>query len=451
MTGQTPRLAAALLVLAGGLSDVMRAQQPWPSFRGPGSSGRSADGSPPIAWTVGQALEASRHVAWRTAIPGLGHSSPIVWGERVYLTSAVAADDASRTIAIGDLDTAGYDAARDLVPHRWQLIALDRRSGRVVWTRTAHEGVPRVKRHVKASHASATPATDGRTIVALMGSEGLFAFDMTGTQLWRKDLGVLDVGLTTDPAFQWGPGSSPLIVGDRVIVQNDRQQDSFVAAFDLKTGAEAWRSPRDETPAWSTPIVHVSPARTTVVTSSSRYIRGLDAATGREVWRVPDPEGEVKVSTPVLAGELAIVSGGFPPAARPIYAIRVHDGSVAWRQERGSPYTTTPIVVGDLLYVLTDNGILSAYRAATGERIYQHRLPPVGGTYSASPVAGGGRLYFASEDGKVFVVRAGPTYALLASNDMNALCFATPAISGSLLIVRTATAVLALADSASRP
>jgi outer membrane protein assembly factor BamB len=344
------------------------------------------------------------------------------------------------------VDAAGIDAAADLAAHQWQLLALDRATGKVLWTRTAHQGVPRVKRHVKGSHASATPATNGSVIVALLGSEGLFAFDMQGTLLWRQDLGVLDVGLRDDPAYQWGPASSPVIAGDRVIVQNDRQQDSFLAAFELQTGAPAWRSARDELPSWSTPIVHRSGPRTTVVTNSPRFIRGHDAATGRELWRVEDPEGEVKVSTPTLAGDLVIVTGGYPPAGRPIYAIRVADGSIAWRHERGSPYTSTPIVVDGLLYVVTDNGILSVYRADSGERLYQQRLPAAGGSYSASPVSAGGRVYFTSEDGSVFVVRAGRTYALLASNEMDALCFATPAISGDLLLVRTATDLFALAE-----
>jgi outer membrane protein assembly factor BamB len=451
MQGQTVHsrlLAVSVLVTAliPAPASPQAGPPPWPSFRGPDASGVAADGRPPVSWSLASRREGDRHVVWRTAVPGLGPSSPIVWGDRVYLTTAVAPGAAARSLRTGDVDAAGIDAAADLAAHQWQLLALDRATGKVLWTRTAHQGVPRVKRHVKGSHASATPATNGSVIVALLGSEGLFAFDMQGTLLWRQDLGVLDVGLRDDPAYQWGPASSPVIAGDRVIVQNDRQQDSFLAAFELQTGAPAWRSARDELPSWSTPIVHRSGPRTTVVTNSPRFIRGHDAATGRELWRVEDPEGEVKVSTPTLAGDLVIVTGGYPPAGRPIYAIRVADGSIAWRHERGSPYTSTPIVVDGLLYVVTDNGILSVYRADSGERLYQQRLPAAGGSYSASPVSAGGRVYFTSEDGSVFVVRAGRTYALLASNEMDALCFATPAISGDLLLVRTATDLFALAE-----
>jgi outer membrane protein assembly factor BamB len=424
-----PLVPAFVLVVCTGLS-----AQDWPSFRGPRGSGVSLTATPPATWNV----STSANVAWRTPIAGLGHSSPIVWGDRIYVTTAVSDVAASRSLKLGDSDQTGIDAAKDMVPHRWQLMALDRLSGKVLWTQSVHQGIPRVKRHVKASHASATPATNGKIIVALFGSEGLFAFDPSGKELWRQDLGVMSVGLADDPTYEWGPASSPVIHGNVVIVQNDRYRDSFLIAFDLPTGKEIWRSGRDELPAWTTPLVHEGGGQQpTIVTNSPRFIRGHDLGTGRERWRLQDPEGEVKVSTPVAAGDLAIVTGGYPAAGRPIYAIRVSDGSLAWRVDRGSPYTSTPLVHEGLLYIVTDNGILSAYQVSDGQRVYQQRLSPGAGGFSASPVAAGGRLYLASEDGKVFVVRTGRTFELLAANDMNEVCMATPALSGDLLLVRT--------------
>ncbi len=434
------RLLLASLVIA--LAVAPASAQNWPSFRGPSASGVSTVGHPPTSWDVTSA----RNVVWKAPIPGLGHSSPVVWGDRVFVTTAVAPGSAAASVALGDVDRAGTDPAKDLVPHQWQLHAIDTTSGRIVWSRTVHDGVPRAKRHVKSSHASATPTTNGRYVVALFGSEGLYAFDMAGKQLWRQDLGVLSVGLADDPTYEWGPASSPIIHGDLVIVQNDRYKDSALIAFDLATGRERWRSPREELPAWSTPTIHAAAGRTTVITNSPRFIRGHDAATGRELWRLQDPAGEVKVSTPIVVGDLIIVTGGYPPAGRPIYALRVADGSVAWRLERGSPYTTTPIVYDGLLYALTDNGILSAYRTASGERVYQQRLARDAGSFSASPVAADSRLYFTSEDGQVYVVAAGPAFRLLATNEMGELCMATPAISGDLLIVRTRTALVALRE-----
>jgi outer membrane protein assembly factor BamB len=444
----THRLVTLFILLTGTLyaqSGVRESAEAWPQFRGPQGAGTSSTAQPPLSWNVGN----STNIAWRTRIPGLSHSSPIVWGDRVYLTTAIGAGAAADTVALGDSDRAGIDPAPDNVVHRWQLMALDRASGRMIWTRTVHEGVPRVKRHVKSTHASATPATNGRVIVAMFGSEGLVAFDVNGLELWRKDLGALAVGLADDPAYEWGPASSPVIAGDEVIVQNDRYRDSFLAAYDLLTGKERWRAPREERPSWSTPLVHVRAGLSAIVAVSPLFVRGHDLATGRELWRLPDPDGQVKVSTPIAAGDLAIVTGGWPAAARPITAVRVRDGAQVWRLDRGSPYTTTPIVYDDLLYVVTDNGILSAYQVADGSRVYQSRLSPAAGSFSASPVAAAGRLYFTSEDGQVIVVRAGRTFQVLATNDMNDVCMATPALSGDLLLIRTKTQLYALRNQLS--
>jgi outer membrane protein assembly factor BamB len=432
----------ASLALALLLAAAPAAAQNWPAFRGPDASGVAAAARPPSTWDAAT----SRNVAWKTAIPGLAHSSPIVWGDRVYVTTAIAASGAV-SVAKG---AAGIDSAADMVSHTWRLIALDRASGRIAWDREVHRGTPRLKRHVKASHASATPSTNGRVIVALFGSEGLFCFDMNGALQWRQDLGLMDVGLVDDPSYQWGPASSPTIFENMVIVQNDRHKDAFVAAFDLATGKQLWRTPHDEYPSWATPAIARSGSRTEIVTNGGKFIRGFDPKTGRELWRLSDNLTQVKVPTPVVAGDTVIVTGGYPSGGRPIYAIRLGGSgeltpkSLAWSTERGSPYTGTPLVYDGLLYVCTDNGILSAYDAKTGERIYQQRVGPGSSGFSASPVAADGRLYLASEDGDIFVVRAGRTYELLATNRMGEVTMATPALSGNLLIVRTQTQLVGI-------
>lgn len=417
----------------------------WPQFRGRDASGVAAGASaPPVSWS----LEPAKGIGWRAALPGLAHSSPIVWGGRVYVTTAVAAEG-KPGVVVGDVSKSGIDPARDTGRHTWRLMALDAQSGKVVWDTVAHEGVPRMKRHVKASHASATPATDGRFIVALMGSEGLFAFDMNGNQKWRADLGVLDVGLVDDPTMQWGPASSPVIFGDMVIVQNNRHRDSFLAAYDLATGKPLWQSKHEDYPSWATPAIVHAGGRTQIVTNAGQFIRGFDPKTGRELWRLSDNRTQVKVPSPIVAGDLVIVTGGYPPGGRPIYAIRpdgtgeLTEKALAWKTDRGAPYTGTPILYQGILYALTDNGILSAYEPKTGERIYQQRVAG-GAGFSASPVAANGRLYLASEDGDVHVVKAGRAYELLASNRMGEPLMATPAISGNTMFIRTLTSLVAV-------
>jgi outer membrane protein assembly factor BamB len=438
------RSLAASLIVSGALPLALAtaaAAQQWPSFRGADASGVDAAGQPPLTWDVA----AGTNVAWRTPIPGLGHSSPVVWDDRIFVTSAVplpgpageAGANADGTVILQKVGSIPTNTR-----HAWRLYCLDRTTGRVLWERTAHEGMPRVKRHAKASQASATPVTDGRHVVAMMGSEGLYAFDMQGTPLWTKDLGRLDVGYVDDKNEEWGPGSSPVIHDGLVIVQNDRHADSYVIAFDVRTGQEKWRVGRDEMPSWATPLVHRG-TRTTIVTNSPKAIRGHDAATGKELWQVADGT-QVKVPTPVVFEDLVIVTGGWPPGGRPIFAIKAATGEIAWKLDRGSPYTTTPVVYQGVLYVCVDNGVLSAYDARTGRRHYQRRIANDAGGFSGSPVAAAGRIYLPSEDGVMFVVRAGRRFELLARNDMREMLLATPAVVGDLMLVRTRTHLVAL-------
>jgi outer membrane protein assembly factor BamB len=442
--GLTPERLTSCFILGVAVAGLEAQTANWPAFRGANTAGISST-AVPTSWD----LASSRNVAWKTPIPGLAHSSPIVWGDRIYVTTAVAASGRPG-VKTGDVEKSGIDSATDTGPHTWRLIAVDRQSGKIVWDRAIYQGVPRMKRHVKASHASATPATNGQVIVALIGSEGLFCFDMNGNLRWRTDLGVMDVGLVDDPSYQWGPASSPVIFGDRVIVQNDRHKDSFLAAYDLATGKEVWRTTHDEYPSWATPLIVRMDARTELVTSAGKYIRGFDPETGRELWRLPDENTQVKVPSPVAAGDLVIVTGGYPPGQRPIYAIRPGGSGtltkqvLAWRTDRGAPYTGTPLVHQGIVYVCTDNGILSAYDAPSGERIYQQRVSTEAGGFSASPIAAGDRIYLASEEGDVFVLQAGREFKLLATNRMGEVTMATPAATGNTLIVRTQTQLVGI-------
>ncbi len=427
------------------------AQQHWPSFRGPFASG-VADGLPtPTSWSV----EKSQNLKWKTAIPGLAHSSPIVWGDRVFITTAISSDPKSffRHGLYGDVDS-----AKDESKHTWKVYALDKKTGKIVWERTSYEGVPKIKRHIKASHASSTPATDGRHVVAFFGSEGLYCYDVNGKLLWKQDLGVLDSGWFFDPDYQWGTASSPIIYKNQVIVQVDIQKDSFIAAYDIKTGKRVWMTPREEIPSWGTPTVYEGKGRAELVTNATRAIRGYDPATGKELWKlVGNPE--VTATTPIFGHDLIFVVNSYRPN-QPIYAIKpgatgdisLKDGKesneyVAWSKQRGGSYMPTPLIYGDYLYICSNNGTLSCYNAKTGERLYQERIGGKGGSYSASPVAGDGKLYFSSEDGDVFVVKAGPKYELLSTNPMGEVLMATPALSDGMIIVRGQHHVFGISES----
>jgi outer membrane protein assembly factor BamB len=441
-------LVRIVLVLIGvfAIASASFAQH-WPRFRGPAGSGVAESQPLRTEWDAAS----GRGILWKTPVPGLGHSSPVVWGDRVFITAAISAAPQGHY----NPKDSGIDPSRDVAVHEWRVIALDKNTGRIVWSHAAHRGVPKVKRHVKATQANASPVTDGRFVVVSFGSEGLYTFDMNGKLLWQRDLGILDPGYAGQPDLQWGFATSPIIHGDLVILQCDIQKNSFIAAFNLKDGMPAWRTSRDEIPAWSTPVIYQGNTRTQLVTSGSLYYRGYDPLTGKELWRLRD-DTQVKVPSPVIANDLFFLSGG-NPRGRDFYAVRPtatgdisigaaqeRGAHVAWRKTRGSPYTPTPIVYDSLLYVCNDNGVLTVYDAATGAQVYTHRIGTTNSTFSASPVAGRGHLYFSSEDGEVFVVKAGRVYELVATNRMGEALMATPAISDGMLIVRGQQHVLAV-------
>ena len=407
----------------------------------------------PVTWNA----PAGQNVLWKAPIEGLAVSSPIVWGDRVFVSTAVSSDPTAtfRHGLYGDVEP-----SKDVSKHTWHLVALDKRTGTVLWDRVAHEGTPKTKRHPKSSQASPTPVTDGRHVVVSFGSEGLYAYDVEGKQLWKQDLGVLNAGWFYDPDYEWGIGSSPIIWNDLVIVQCDIQKQSFVAAFDVKTGKPVWRTSRDEIPSWATPTIYQDASHAELVTQGTNFIRGYDPKTGTELWRLSG-NSEVTVPTPIVTKDLIVVTNGYR-GVQPIFAIKpgakgdislkgeaTKSEAIAWSSKRGGPYIPTPVIYGDYLYVCLNNGVLAAYDLQTGERAYQERLGGKGGAFSASPVAGDGKIYLASEDGDVFVVKAGPTYELLATNPMGEVLMASPAISDGLLIVRGLKNLYAIGAAAS--
>ena len=445
-----PLAATGLCVLsltAGAAVEPPSPSRDWPQFRGIGARGVSEGAAPPVTWSVPE----GRGIRWRTPIPGLGHSSPVVWGDLVCVTTAISGrpDPQLKVGLYGDIEPVLDDTV-----HTWKVYCVDRATGRVRWERTAAQGVPKVKRHPKATQANSTPATDGRVLIAMFGSEGLYAYELaTGKPLWKKDLGVLDSGFFMVPEAQWGFASSPIVHEDRVIVQADVQKGSFLAAFDLRDGREIWRTERQDVPTWSTPTVHRARGSAQVVVNGWKHIGGYDLGTGRELWRLTGG-GDIPVPTPVVADELIYITNAHGRQA-PIYAIRTNargdlttpEGEaspyLAWSQTREGAYMQTPLVYDGLLYNCRDNGVLSVYDAKTGKRHYQQRLGE-GSGFTASPVAAGGRVYFTSEDGDVFVVKAGTAFERLSRNAMGEVCMATPAVSDGVLIFRTRSHLIAV-------
>ena len=412
----------------------------WPMFRGPEHSGVADHEKLPQTWDAASGA----NIRWKTPIPGLAHSSPIVWGDRVFVTTAVSSRGEAkfRPGLYGD-----GDASDDRSSHQWRVYALDKKTGKIVWEKVAFEGEPREKRHIKSTYASSTPATDGRYVVAWFGSQGVFAYDMNGRLAWKKDLGHLNLGAYDVKDYEWGTASSPIIYKDLVIVQADTQEESFVMAINIKNGETVWKTARKELPSWATPAIVPAASGVELVTNAPNAIRGYDPASGKELWSLT-PSSKITAPTPVYSGNLILVASGRRPE-QPVYAIRAgargdislpegktSSDAVAWSKLRAGPYMPTPLIYQGYVYTLQNAGIMDCYELETGKEVYKERIPHQGSGFSGSPVASDGRIFLPSEDGDVFVVRAGPKFELLGTNHMGELLMSTPAISGGLLLIR---------------
>ncbi len=422
----------------------------WPSFRGSNANG-IAEGYPlPITWNV----ERSENIRWKTPIPGLGLSSPIVWGDRIFVSAAIS-EGKNREFKPGLYgDIASVE---DSTPHQWIVYCLDKNAGNIVWERVAHSGVPKVRRHTKSTHANSTLATDGNHVIAFFGSEGLYCYDPEGELLWSKDFGLLDSGFFMVPTAQWEFGSSPIIFENNVIVQCDVQKNSFIAAFNINDGSEVWRTARDDVPTWSTPSIHVSEGKAQIVVNGFQHIGGYDARTGRELWRMKGG-GDIPVPTPVIYGDLAFITGAHGSLA-PVYAVKLSargdisleenqtsNEHVAWGWLRDGSYMSTPLVYNGYLYNCRWNGVFCCYEARTGKPLYQRRLGGGTSAFTSSPVAADGKIYVTSEDGDVYIIKAGSKYEMLAKNSLDGICLTTPAISEGTLFFRTKDHLLAVAS-----
>ena len=431
----------ALACTCAALTATTLAATSWPQFRGPGGRGVAEGPNLPERWS------ATENVAWRTPVAGIGWSSPIVAGDRVFVTSVVSASETEKPTK--GLYFGGERPA-STAEHRWMVTALDLASGRTLWAREAHRAVPASARHLKNSYASETPVTDGQRIYVQFGNVGLFCYDQDGNLLWSQKAEVMRM------RYGWGTASSPVYHQGRLYLVNDNDQQSYVTALDATTGKPLWRVPRDEGSNWSTPLVWEHDGRTEIVTTGSQKVRSY-ALDGKPLWELRGMS-TIVIPTPFAAHDLLYLSSGYVgDAHRPAYAIRpgasgdITAGEpasakfIAWYHPQGGAYNPSALVYGDYYYTLYDRGFLTAHDARTGKEIYgKQRLDPAAGAFTASPWGYNGKIFALSEDGVTYVIRAGAKYELLGQNALDEFTMATPAIAGDSLLLRTATALYRL-------
>jgi outer membrane protein assembly factor BamB len=416
---------------------IFAAELHWPQFRGGPAAGVAPEGPLPDSW------DTTKNVAWKTAIPGLGWSSPIVWGDRVFLTSVVSegkTEEPKKGLYFG-----GERAKPPADEHRWMVYCLDLPTGKIVWERTAFNGVPTAGRHIKNSYASETPVTDGERVYVYFGNVGMFCYDFHGKEQWTWKSGSFKTFAS------WGTAASPVLHKDRIYIQNDNEEKSYLLALDKRTGEEVWRVDREEKSNWATPFVWVNDRRTEIVTAGKGKVRSYDLG-GKLLWELRGMSS-ITIPTPFARhGLLFVCSGYILDKLRPIYAIRPgasgditlpedqdHSEYVAWCNRLAGPYNPTPIVYGEYLYVLYDRGIVACYDARTGKEIYGKQRIVSANAFTASPWAGNGKIYCLSEEGETFVIQAGPEFKVLGKCALEEMSLATPAVVEGGMLIRTAS------------
>jgi outer membrane protein assembly factor BamB len=462
--------AATGICLVFALLRSSSAEENWPQFRGSGGSAVASEGTPPTRWSR------EKNVSFVREIEGRGWSSPIVWGKKVFLTSAVSTDGAFKEPSKGifgndyaaELSAQGLsdeevlarvvsrdiELSKETQSIRYKVFALDAETGALLWERVVHEGKPFGGRHRKNTYASETPATDGERLYAYFGNVGLFAYSLEGELLWEHRFPQRPIYL------DFGTAASPAVDSDRVYVQFDNQEESFLAAVDKRTGKELWKVPRGVgnqsmiRSGWSSPFVWVTEARSEIVALGHGFAIGYDVA-GKELWRLPGLSGQATPTAVAGDGLLYVGTGSQGESNRPMFAIRpgasgdisASENHVAWHNPQASAYTSSPLFYRGRLYVVNDNGILTVFDARTGERVYRARVGGGGFTFSSSPWAYGGNVFFLSEDGETFVVREGSSYEEVARNPLEEMTLASPAVAGDSLYLRTQSKLYRLSET----
>ena len=410
----------------------------WPQFRGPNACGVSTNTNLPDKWS------ATDNVAWKTDLPGRSWSSPIVWGERVFLTAVVNPDQSE--LPKKGLYFGGNRPAPPKSEHQWKVVCLDLATGKVQWEKTVHSGAPETPIHLKNSYGAETPVTDGERVYALFGNIGVFAFTLEGGEVWSKQLEPHKM------RFGWGTAASPVLHGGQLFIVNDNDDHAELFALEAKTGKELWRKDRDEKSNWATPFIWNNGQRTELITPGSRAVRSYDLE-GKLLWSFRGMSS-ISIPTPFAGDGLLFVSSGYVgDKVRPLYAIRpgasgditlqpgeTNNQFIAWSNPVGGPYNPSPLFYEGRVYVLFDRGLVTCYDAKTGKVLYDRERLPEGLAFTSSPWAAGGRIFCLYEDGVCYVLRAGDKFELLHTNKLadGDMCMATPALAGDRLLIRTA-------------
>ena len=400
----------------------------WPQWRGPRGQGVSDEKNLPLEWGP------TKNIKWKTPIAGRGHSSPIVWANRLFLTTAVegpvipgagAVEHVINGQAVKFPDTVGAERS-----HTLKLICVDVETGKIVWERTVYEGRVHDDRQKNNSYASSTPATDGRYVYAYFGSEGLYCYDFEGNQVWKVALGGI-------AKMGYGEGTSPIIYENLVILQVDTEmgEASYIAAFDRSNGKQVWKTGRKNRASWATPVLVHGSKRVELIASGAESVTSYDPATGKELWQ---SEGLIShaIPSPLVADEMVFVYAGSHDKRG--YAIRAGENSnrILWRHDKGTAYVASGVLYDGSIYLITDSGTMTALDAKTGQLKYEGGRIPSPSIFFASPVAFDGKIMVTSQEGDSFLITAGPKHELVATNSVGEPVYASPAISGGRIFIR---------------
>ena len=419
----------------------------WPQFRGYMSSGVLDNANLPDTFNFQKMI----NIRWKKQIPGLGLSSPVIWGDKLFLTTAISKsdNDGIKTGIYGD----GMPVPDSSV-HDWKVICIDKNTGKTIWEKTAYTGVPKIRRHPKSTHANSSIATDGNYAVAFFGSEGLYCYDYDGNLVWKKNFGVLKSVAYDLPAAEWEFASSPVIYNGVLIIQCDVLENSFLAAYDLKSGKELWKTNRDELPGWCTPNIYTDAGKTIIAVNGYKHRGGYDFKTGEEIWKMSGG-GDVPIPTPVVGKDLVYFNSAHGPSS-PIYAVKRNASGditlksagalneyVKWSIPRGASYIHTMLLYGNHLYNVNWNGSIECYDAETGKVIYRGKIGKTQ-SFIASPVASDGKIYIVDEQGTVYILKDGISFSQIAEIPMNDICLTAPSLTNGMIFFRTQKYLIAV-------